>query len=137
MRDFAIVKRIEGKLVQVVPLVSEACVTCASKECAGRGKTFSVLNKRSLEIKENSIVRIGVSTLSQYVQGLMSLFVPIFCAVCGYIFAPVVAQRLNVEFSELFHAACVFACFLAASLCVFIVSRSSIHISLPEIIQVI
>lgn len=137
MRDFAMVKKIEGKLVQVVPLVSDACVTCASKDCAGNGKTFSVLNKKNFELKKDSIVRIGVSKISQYVQGIASLLGPIFCAFCGYLLAPAIAQRLGLDFSEIFQAVCIFIFFLAACLCIFIISRSSIHISLPEIIQVI
>ena len=136
MRDFAMVKKIEGQLVQVVPLISDACVNCSSTDCASQGRTFSVLNKRNFEIKENSIVKIEVSKLSQSIQGLVSLLFPILCAVLGYILSPAAAQRIGASFSEGFQAICVLVFFLAACLVVFAISRSSIHITLPEITQV-
>lgn len=137
MRDFAMVKKVEGKLVQVVPLFSDACVVCASTDCAGHGKTFNVLNKQNFKLNENSIVRIGVPKLSQYIQGISALLIPILCAVSGYILAPALAQRFSLNFSDFFQAICVLVFFLAACLCVLIISRSSIHISLPEILQVL
>lgn len=137
MRDFAMVKKVEGQLVQVVPLVSDACVTCASTDCAGNGKTFSVLNKRNFDIKENTIVRIGVSKLSQYVQGLAALAFPILSAVLGFMLSPAISQRLGLELSENFQALSVLAFFFAACIIVFVISRSSLHITLPEVIQVL
>lgn len=136
MHDFAMVKKIEGQLVQVVPLISNACVTCTFTNCASQGRTFSVLNKRRLEIKENSIVKIEVSKFSQSIQGLVSLLFPVFCAVLGFIFSPAAAQRINTSLSENFQAICVLLFFSAACLVVFAVSRSNIHITLPEIKQV-
>ncbi len=137
MRDFAIVKKIEGQLVQVAPLISDACISCNTSDCAKQGKTFSVINKKNFELKENSVVKIGVSKKSQYIQGLTALLIPILCAVIGYIFAPALSQRTGFVFSEGFQAFTVLAFFLAACLAVLIISRSSIHITLPEIMQVL
>lgn len=137
MRDFAMVKKVEGQLVQVVPLVSDACVTCTSTDCAGNGKTFSVLNKHNFDLKENTIVRIRVSKLSQYVQGLAALAFPILSAVLGFILSPAISQRLGIELSEFFQALSILAFFFAACIIVFVISRSSLHITLPEIIQVL
>lgn len=137
MRNFAMVKKIEGQLVQVVPLISDACISCVSTDCAKQGHTFSVINKRNIEIKENSIVRIGVSKLSQCLQGLLALAFPILSAISGFILAPAAAERFTLTLSEGFQALCVLSFFLVSCLIVFIVSRSSIHVTLPEIIQVL
>ena len=137
MRDFAIVKKIEGQLVQVVPMISDACISCDSSDCSKQGKTFSVINKQNFDLKENSVVKIGVSKISQCLQGIAALLIPILCAVFGYIFAPALSQRLGIDFSEGFQAISVLAFFLAACLVVFVISRSSIHITLPEITQVL
>jgi len=137
MRDFAIVKKIEGQLVQVAPLISDACISCGSSDCEKQGKTFSVINKQNFDLKENSVVKIGVSKASQCLQGIAALLIPILCAIFGYIFAPALSQRLGIIFSERFQAVTVLAFFLAACLAVFAISRSSIHITLPEITQVL
>lgn len=137
MRDFAIVKKIEGQLVQVVPMISDACVNCGSSDCEKQGKTFSVINKQNFDLKENSVVKIGVSKASQCIQGITSLLIPILCAVIGYIFAPALSQRFGIAFSEGFQAVATLAFFLTACLAVFAISRSSIHITLPEITQVL
>ncbi|MBQ0052543.1 MAG: SoxR reducing system RseC family protein [Treponema sp.] len=137
MRDFALVKKIEGQLVEVVPLVSDACISCTTNDCAKQGKPFSVLNKRNLPIAENSIVKIGVSRLSQCLQGISALLLPILSAIVGFLFSPVLAQRFGFEFSEGFQALTVLVFLFVPSLIVFIINRSNIHISLPEITKVL
>jgi len=129
MRDFAIVKKIEGQLVQVAPMISDACISCNSSDCEKQGKTFSVINKQNFDIKENSVVKIGVSKASQCLQGIAALLIPILCAA--------LSQRLGMIFSEGFQAVTVLAFFLTACIVVFVISRSSIHITLPEITQVL
>jgi len=73
MHDFAIVKSIEGQKVEVVSLISNACVVCNSIDCAKKGKSFHVLNKKNLSIEENAIVRIGFSRVFTGILGLISL----------------------------------------------------------------
>ncbi len=137
MRDFAIVTKIEGQTVEVVSLISNACINCEDSSCARQGKSFLALNKRNLPIKENSIVRIEVSRVSRGIQGISALVFPLLAAIGGYIFSPIIAQKYGLPFSENFTALCIASSFSIAAFIVFLFSRSNIHISLPEITQVL
>lgn len=137
MRDYAMVKKIQGQLVQVVPLISDSCINCTSSDCSKLGKAFNVINKNNFELKEKSIVKIGVSKISQCIQGILSLLIPIISAVIGYIFSPALAQRLDFNCTEGFQALTVLIFFAFPCIAVFVISRSSLHITLPEITQVV
>ncbi len=137
MRDFAIVTKIEGQTIEAVSLISNACINCEDSLCAKQGKTFMAINKKNLPVQENSVVRIEVSRISRGIQGVFSLLFPILSAVAGYIFAPEISIKYGVELTENFMALCVAAAFSVSSLLVLIISRSSLHFSLPEITQVL
>lgn len=137
MRDFAIITGIEGQRIEVVSLISDACVTCNSIDCAKQGKPFHVINRKNLSLKENNIVRIGFPRILNGILGLISLLFPIFSAVSGLLLSPIIAQKSGSDLTQSFQAMIVGIFFVVASLIVFIVSRTDIHITAPEVIQVI
>ena len=137
MRDFAIVKGIEGQRIEVVSLISDACITCSSIDCAKQGKSFHVINKRNVPISENNIVRIGFPRILNGILGLISLFTPIFCSAIGFFFSPIVATKLGFELTQTTKALTVIAFFFISSALVFIISRTDLHLTHPEIIQVL
>lgn len=137
MRDFAIVKGIDGQNIEVVSLISDACITCSSIDCAKQGKSFHVLNKKNFAIKENNIVRIGFPRFLRGLLGIISLFVPIIASAAGFFVAPLFLARFNLEVTQTNTAFTVILFFLASSALVFIISRTDLHLTHPEIIQVL
>lgn len=136
MRDFAIVKKIEGQKVEVVSLISNACVVCNSIDCAKHGKSFYVLNKKKLPLEENCIVRIGFPPVLNGFLGLISLLFPIVCSILGGIFSPELCAYFGTPLSPRSSACCVGVFFVAATLLVILISRTNIHLTRPEVIQV-
>lgn len=136
MRDFAIVTGIEGQKIEVVSLISDACVTCNSIDCAKDGKRFHVINKKNLPLKENAIIRIGFPRILNGFLGLLSLLFPIAGAGAGFLLSPRIFARFGFAPSQANQALCVGAFFFAASLIVFVISRTDIHLTHPEVIQV-
>lgn len=136
MRDFAIVKGIDGQKIEVVSLISDACVTCNNMDCAKQGKSFHVINKKNLPLKEDNIVRIGFPRILNGILGLISLLFPIASAATGFFLAPCFSQRFNFTLTQQSQAGLVGLFFVAATLIVFLISRTDIHITHPEVIQV-
>ncbi|MBR4600744.1 MAG: hypothetical protein IKO39_11940 [Treponema sp.] len=136
MREFAIVKSIEGQKIEVVSLISDACVTCNSIDCAKQGISFHVLNKKNLPLEENSIIRIGFSRTLKGILGLLSLLFPIASSVAGFFLTPFFAGRFGFELTPSSQACLVGLFFTLASLIVILISRTDIHFSHPEVIQI-
>ena len=136
MRDFAIVKSIDGQKIEVVSLISNACVTCNSIECAKKGKSFHVLNKKNLPLEENVIVRIGFPRILRGILGLISLLIPITGAVAGFLFSPQIAARFNLPLTPSVQACITGFFFTAAAILVFLGARTDFHLSHPEVLQV-
>ena len=136
MRDFAIVKSIDGQKVEVVSLISDACVTCNSIDCAKQGISFHVLNKKNLPLEENNIIRIGFSRTLKGILGLISLLIPIASSIAGFFLTPFFAGRIGFEVTPSSQAGVVGVFFTASSLLIFLISRTDIHLSHPEVIQI-
>ena len=137
MRDFAIVKKIEGRKIEVVSLISNACVVCNSIECAKKGKSFHVLNKKNFPLEENAIIRIGFSPILTGTLGLVSLLFPIGSAILGFFLTPRLSTKFDFQISAQSQAIVVGIFFILAALLVFIVSRTNIHLSRPEVLQIL
>ena len=58
MVDNALIIHLSESEIQVVPLISDACINCQKSGCTKQGKPFSVANPKNLEIKKGDIVRI-------------------------------------------------------------------------------
>ncbi len=85
MRDKARVISVEEKTVQIIPVISDACINCNKSSCSQHTTPFTVTNPKNLEVKPGMMVRIGANKTSQAIQGIVSLFVPIGCAILGFI----------------------------------------------------
>jgi len=137
MRDFAIVKGIDGQKIEVVSLISDACVACNNISCARDGKSFHVINRKNFPLQENMIIRIGFPRILKGLLGLFSLLMPIASSVLGFLLTPYFSQRFDFAVTPSSQACMVGIFFVIASLLVFIVSRTDIHFSNPEVIQVL
>lgn len=142
MHKFAKIVKIEKEAdsksgtIYAVQMITSACSNC-TYSCARQGKPFKVLNKNGIEINEGSIVQLKPSLYQYFFQGFLSLLTPIICSVLGYFFAPEIHKELKIEFSDCGRFFCVLGFFLFSSLIVFILSRSTLNFSKPEIVSVL
>ena len=147
MREFAIVKEIRKNKdtgeeeVFVLPMIVSACQYCRTG-CLKQGKAFKVANKKSLALKPGTVVRIGLPRRTLALHGLLSFLGPIAAAIAGFIFAPEISERLfGAEFTALHfekvRAATTAISLVAASAALFVISRSSIHFTTPEVHQIV
>lgn len=137
MREFAIVREIDGQKIEVVSLISDACVVCNSIDCAKQGKSFHVINKKNLPLRENSIIRIGFPRILGGILGLISLLFPIASSIAGFFLTPYFSERFDFAVTASSQACVVGIFFVVSAFIVFVVSRTDIHLSHPEVIQVI
>ena len=79
MVDNALIINLSENEIQVVPLISDACINCQKSGCTKQGKPFSVVNPKNLEIKKGDIVKLKASANSQTVQGFVSLIIHSSC----------------------------------------------------------
>lgn len=137
MRSFAIVTHIDGKNIHVVPLISDACIACTMTHCARHGKSITVCNKNNLTIEENAIVKIGYPRIRNALYGILALLVPIACAVIAYFFSPHISAKLGLQPTQETKACIVVLSTLTSSGIIFLLSRTSLHFSTPEITHVL
>lgn len=78
----------ENNIVEVVPLITDACINCKSTSCTKQGHPFTVHNSNNLPVSQNSIVKISASKTALTVQSLFSLVFPLAAAVAGYLLTP-------------------------------------------------
>ena len=114
MRERAQVVSVNGGDIQVVPLISNACINCDKSMCAKRGKPFSVSNPKNVPVKCGDVVKIVSPMLHQILQALFALALPVLLGVLGYLFIPG---------SEGVKALAVTACFIAGAAVVFVVTH--------------
>lgn len=136
MRDFAIVTGIDGQKIEVVSLLSDACVVCGSIDCAKQGKPFHVINKKNFPLQEDSIIRIGFPRVLSGILGVLSLLFPIASSAVGFLIAPRLSLRFDFALTQSFQACVVGIFFVVSSLIVILVSRTDIHLTHPEVLQI-
>ena len=137
MRDFAIVRKIDGQKIEVVSLISDACVACNNISCAREGKSFHVINRKNFPLQENTIIRIGFPRILRGILGLVSLLIPIASSVLGFSLTPYFSRQFDFAVTPSSQACMTGIFFLVAVILVLIVSRTDIHLSHPEVIQVL
>ena len=82
------VTKIEENQVEVVPLITDACINCNKGSCGKRGTPFYVANPKKVEISIGDVVLLKNSLLFQIFQAAFSLLLPVLAAVLGYLFMP-------------------------------------------------
>jgi hypothetical protein len=65
MVDNALIINLTKTEIQVIPLITDACINCEKSGCAKQGKPFSVSNPKNLEIKKGDIVKLKANPTSQ------------------------------------------------------------------------
>ena len=136
MLDQAFITEINGNEIRAMQLVTDACLHCTTG-CIQRGKEFTVSNKRHFPVEEGNIIRIGLPRYKRGLHAFSSLILPVICAIFGYIFSAEIAKKIGLENTEAFKAVCVMISLVVSSGLVFVISRSSLHFSKPEILQVL
>jgi hypothetical protein len=82
------VTKIEDNQVEVVPLITDACINCNKGSCGKRGTPFFVANPKKVEIKVGDVVQLKNSFVYQIFQAIFSLLLPVLAAVLGYFLMP-------------------------------------------------
>ena len=82
------VTKIEDNQVEVVPLITDACINCNKGSCGKRGTPFFVANPKKVEIKVGDVVLLKNSLVYQFFQAIFSLLLPVLAAVLGYFLMP-------------------------------------------------
>ena len=135
MRDKAVVNSISDKDITVIPLITNACLSCA-EGCAKRGKPFSVRNSKNLDIKPGSVVKIGSSPKVEAIQGLLSVLFPVICAIGGYFASYPIAALFGNRPTEGLHAGFVLLFLAVAGLAVYALTRNQQRIIKPDILEI-
>ena len=78
------VTKIEENQVEVVPLITDACINCDKGSCGKRGTPFYVVNPKKIDIKIGDVVSLKNSLGYQIFQAMFSLLLPVLAAVAGY-----------------------------------------------------
>ena len=82
------ITKIEENQVEVVPLITDACIKCNKGSCGKRGTPFYVVNPKKVEIKVGDVVSLKNSLGYQIFQAMFSLCLPVLAAIVGYLIMP-------------------------------------------------
>jgi len=134
MNKKALVVSTEDKIT-VQPLLKDSCAGCTST-CEKTGIQFTVSNPMELSVKPGSVVTLAASSISQAVQGILSLIFPVLCAVAGYFLSDPIASRLNLTRGDGTRSLFVLVFLFASSLAVFLITRLIPLPGTPQIINV-
>ena len=137
MTDNALIVSVEKSQIQVVPLITGACINCANSSCAKRGKPFPVSNPKGLPISVGSIVRIQASKKMQIVQGFVALLLPIAFAVALYFLGGFLSQKFGWQKTELFQALGVLVGIFVPSVIIYFLNAKNRKIKKCEIYEVV
>lgn len=137
MRDKACVIKYEGGVASVIPLLTDTCINCNSPTCAKRGTPFQASNPHDFQLKSGDIVKIEAPASIQIAQGLFSLILPIASAVAGYFLAEPIASLFGVPVTESMRAAGVIIFLALTTGAIFILSKTWLKLSKPQVTAVI
>lgn len=82
------ITKIEENQVEVVPLITDACINCNKGSCGKRGTPFYVVNPKKVDIKIGDVVLLKTSLGFQIFQAAFSLVLPVLAAIAGYFLMP-------------------------------------------------
>ncbi|HZK20524.1 MAG TPA: SoxR reducing system RseC family protein [Treponemataceae bacterium] len=103
MYDKARIEKINNNEINVVPLISEHCLSC-SKYCSLEdGTPFKVSNPHNLTIYEGQFVTIRADRKAQLKQAFLALILPILFAVLSWFAVDTIALISGYTANEAFH----------------------------------
>lgn len=100
MSNNAQIISIEDKNIQVVPILTNTCISCTNTGCTKRGTPFFVQNPSNLNVKIGDIVEISASKKRQVTQAFISIIIPIGSSILFYYLSFLFAKIVNIETSE-------------------------------------
>lgn len=137
MVDNALIINLSENEIQVVPLISDACINCQKSGCTKQGKPFSVANPKNLEIKKGDIVRLKASANSQTIQGFVSLIIPLLGAISGFFIGGFFANKFSFNNVEMWQAIGVLLGLTITASAIFLLSKTILKFKKTEIVEVL
>ena len=137
MVDNALIINLSENEIQVVPLISDACINCQKSGCTKQGKPFSVVNPKNLEIKKGDIVKLKASANSQTIQGFVSLIIPLVGAILGFFLGGFFANKFSFNNAEMFQAIGVLLGLTITASAIFLLSKKILNFKMTEIVEVL
>ena len=137
MVDNALIINLSENEIQVVPLISDACINCQKSGCTKQGKPFSVANPKNFEIKKGDIVKLKASANSQTIQGFVSLIIPLLGAILGFFLGGFFANKLSLNNVEMWQAIGVLLGLTITASAIFLLSKTILKFKMTEIVEVL
>ena len=137
MVDNALIINLSENEIQVVPLISDACINCQKSGCTKQGKPFSVVNPKNFEIKKGDIVKLKASANSQTIQGFVSLIIPLLGAILGFFLGGFFANKLSLNNVEMWQAIGVLLGLTITASAIFLLSKTILKFKMTEIVEVL
>lgn len=120
----------------VSPLITGHCVSC-KENCAYRGSSFEARIATNLKIEHGSVVTIGTSKKNEAIQSIVSLLVPVLCAIFAYIVSPKISRIIFArDATEGFKATFVLLAMFVSCAFIYCASRFLIRPVKPVIQEV-
>lgn len=121
MTKKAFIVSIEDKIL-AADCTKDECSTCTAG-CSKKHSTYEVSNPKGHDIKPGMLVIVSVSKATQALQAFISLFIPFFCSISGYVLAPKIMSLFNKTISNDAKALFVILFLFISSASVFILTR--------------
>ncbi|MCF0241715.1 MAG: SoxR reducing system RseC family protein [Treponema sp.] len=123
MKKLYKVSRVIEDKVEIIPFDKETCSNCSSS-CNGCKVVLTAQNNRRLDLKPGMTVTANVLTSFQAFCNVITLLVPVLCAVGGFFLSDFFAGVLKVEATEGFKAVCVLAGLFIPGIIIFFFTRN-------------
>jgi len=137
MRDNAQVIAItKTGMIEVIPFIQDACLSCAVTGCAKRGTIFTVANPHNLVLESGMMVRVSASKRHQAIQALVSILIPIICALASQFAINYYAHSTQTTVSEGIKAAILLLSLFISATLIFIINSKRKLIQ-SEIIEIV
>lgn len=136
MHDKAqVVSITENGMVNVIPFIKDACLSCGLNGCGKRGKIFTVANPRNIPIKSGMMVRVGASKYHQVLQAFVSIIIPIVCAIASQLIINAYEQSTQIIIREGFKALFFLLALIIPSVAIYFISKK-IKLIQSEIMEI-
>lgn len=136
MEDRAVIVKIDKNRIKAARIIYDECRTC-KKHCIKRVKSFSVLNKKKLEIKEGSTITFERFGTKEAVGGIVAFLFPIASMFASCLLFPKIATLKNIPTEDWQTALFSVGMFIFVSVLIIVFSRFSFLFLRPEIKQVL
>jgi len=137
MREKAKVLKIEKNKALIMPMITDACISCNSSSCAKNGEPFWVDNSKNLPIEVGSIVSVSENLSSKTGQGMFSIIFPIVVSIIFCILGGNLALRMAPTSKELFQVLGVLLGIVLSSTIVLLIGKVRKPLQQAEINEIL